>query len=51
VSDESVKFWTSLFDRYFLSVETTDASRDDMLFYVRKPKSEKYGFVKVQIKF
>jgi len=47
VPSDSVKFWTGFFDRYFFSGETSDITRDDMLFYVRKERRENRHFVKV----
>ncbi|XP_052801249.1 uncharacterized protein KIAA0930 homolog isoform X1 [Mya arenaria] len=49
IPSDSVTFWTSLFDRYFLSGESSDGTRDDMLFYVRKEKQENRHFAKSEI--
>ncbi|XP_052235780.1 uncharacterized protein KIAA0930 homolog isoform X3 [Dreissena polymorpha] len=49
IPDGTVKFWTSLFERYFLTNETSDGTRDDMLFYVRKEKAEHRLLPKAEI--
>ncbi|XP_060573865.1 uncharacterized protein KIAA0930 homolog isoform X2 [Ruditapes philippinarum] len=49
ISGDTMKFWTSLFEQYFLVSETSDGTRDDMLFYVRRVKGEKLSFMKTEI--
>ena len=47
VSEDSTKFWTGLFETYFLLGDSADGSRDDMLFYVRRGESKRHSIAKV----